>query len=119
MRYYRIGHEGQDNCEDRPKKRVMCVEAHPVSEHQCGVNRYPKRKRKLCIHIIAQCVNGQDSHSANSGRFISRQKAQIVIRKKKVAKTPKPPANILIPRVDIQEKGSLGPSVQEMDKSDD
>lgn len=119
MRYYRIGHECQDSCEYKPKKRVMCVEAHPVSEHQCGVNRCPNRKGKLCIHIIAQCVNGQDSHSVNSGWFINHQKAQIVVRKKKAAKTPKPPANIPIPRVDIQVKGSLGPSVQEMDKSDD
>ena len=53
MRYCGIGHECQSSCGDRPERCVICAEAHPASEHQCGINGYNKRKGKLCIHIVA------------------------------------------------------------------
>ncbi len=119
MRCCGIGHERQGSCGDRPERCVMCAGAHPASEHQCGVNGCNKGKGKLCIHVVARCANCQGSHPANSGRCTIRQKAQIEARKNKAAKTPEPLANITTPRVDILEKGSPGPSKQEMDERED
>lgn len=120
MRCCGIGHERQGSCGDRPEKCVMCAGAHLTSEHQCGVNGCNKGKGKLCIHVVARCANCQGSHPANSGRCTIRQKAQIEARKNKTAKTPELSANITTtPGVDILEKGSPGPSEQEMDERED
>lgn len=57
MKCCEIGHECLGSCENKLEKYIMCVREHQVSEHQCKIGGYNKEIRKLCVHVMARCIN--------------------------------------------------------------
>lgn len=103
------------NCGDRLEKCVICAGAHPASEHQCGVNRYNKEKRKLCIYVIAWCANCQGNHQANSAQYLLRLKAQIQACKDKAVKISGPPEKARSVMKEIRKEENPAASDLDMD----
>lgn len=73
-------------CGDQPQRCVICAGPHKVEDHQCGVARCKKGKRRICVHITPKCANCSGTHAANSPRCTSRHQADMIARKEKKTK---------------------------------
>ena len=107
MTCWGIGHERMGKCGNQPMQGVICSGPHTVEDHCYGVTECNKGKGKICVHVIAKCVNCKRNHTAHSPRCPYRYKAGVKARrekkheKKKENSQAEDPSNI---QVESQEK---------------
>lgn len=67
----------------RQPRYIICASLHKIDEHYYRVNGCNKGTKKICAYVVVKCANCGGSYPANSNRCMSRQKAEIDVRKQK------------------------------------
>lgn len=60
--------------------------SYKVKNHQYGIIRYNKKKKKICIQIILRSANCIKAHTTNFPHFTSKHKVEISAKKEKIGK---------------------------------
>lgn len=86
MTCYGIRREQIGGCGYKPQRCVICVGSHKVEDHQGGVARCKKEKRRICVHVIPKSANYDGTHAANFSCCTLRHSADMRVKKEKKTK---------------------------------
>lgn len=115
MNYCEISYEQIKKYGDQTLRYVIFAGPHKIKEHQCVIIGCNKGVRKICMHILVQCINCGGGHTTNSSQYILRHKAEIDTQKQKaLRKTIKKGKarleDIIEEKNDYQEEVTLSPN---------